>query len=114
MDASSLSAPPSACLHGDAVLECLVLRRGSASDAPGQGAQQLVGPTREAGIQTGVTGAACVWFSSFDSEIEEGRSLGSIHQPAMDWVADGLTATEAPPLGGLWMLHDVCQERGRP
>lgn len=113
-EAHRLSAQPSACLRGDAVLARLVNRRGSASDTPGQGAQQLVGPTSEAGIQTGVPSAACVWFSSFDSEIEECRALGSMHPPAMDWVADGLTATEAHPFSGLSMLHDVRQERGRP
>ena len=113
-EAHRLSALPSACLHGDAVLERLVDCRGCASDTPGQGAQQLVGPTSEAGIQTSVPGAACVWFSSFDSEIEECSALGSMHPPAMGWVADGLIATEARPFSGLSMLHDVRQERGRP
>lgn len=112
--ANKLSALPSAYLRGDPVLEDLADGRASASDTPGQGAQQLVGPMREAGIQAAVAGAARVWFSSFDSEIEECRARGSMHRPAMDWVEDGSTAAEARPLGGLLMLHDVRQERERP
>jgi len=112
--ANKLSALPSAHLHRDPVLERLVDRRSSSPDTPGQGAQQLVGPISEAGIQAAGAGAARVWFSIFDSEIEECRARGSMHRPAMDWVADGLTASEARPLGGLLMLHDVRQERERP
>ena len=114
MDANRLRALPSTCLHGDTVLVGLVDRHGSAYDTPVQGARQLLGRPCEAGIQTGVPSAACVWFSSFDSEIGECSALGSMPPPAVDWVADGLTATKARPFSGLSMLHDVPQERWRP